>query len=162
LRYHLRGDQEVKMRKLVAVMLLWASPMPAQNPGTVKPNPVRVRALWLAIKARLTDAKGAEFFQSMKNTALPYLAGTLVSTSPAEKPNRLVLAMSDAGTSEVTLRLRRGSFPGPLEIGSRVEFIGGEPMEFEREPFMLTLDISLRSVELTAPPPQPPPLLKNQ
>jgi hypothetical protein len=107
----------------------------------------------LTLKERLASSNGEEFFRSVKGTALPYLVGSVVSTSPAQNPDTLVLALSDARTPEVALHLRNGGFNGPLAAGTRIEFRGGEPTAFASDPFMLTIYISGTDIQVVPPKP---------
>jgi hypothetical protein len=125
-------------------------------PGTgisqpAKPTSVNVnaiRALWLAIKKQLTGPNGQEYFtNAVQNAAVPLLIGTLLSATPNDQPNTLVLSMSDGITPEVTLHLKDNNWKdshinGPLMRGSQIQF-EGVPKSFTQNPFMLTFDVLL-------------------
>jgi hypothetical protein len=95
-------------------------------------------AAWLRIRKRLdADDGDAYFSQSLHNTALPKLKGTLLRFEPAKKPNTLVLALSDATAEEVTLQLST-PFPNEAEPGIALEFEATADA-FTRAPFRLTV-----------------------
>lgn len=93
--------------------------------------------LWRSIKRELSGPHGREYFkQVMKDTKLPILAGTLVSSTPADHPNTLLVAMVDSDVPELTLKLKE-SLKKPLPPGTPVKF-QGIAEAFTSEPFMLT------------------------
>lgn len=95
-------------------------------------------AAWLRIRKRLdTDDGEAYFSQSLHNTLLPKLKGTLLHFEPAKKPNTLVLALSDATAEEVTLQLS-APFPNEAAPGIVLEFEGTAD-SFTRAPFRLNV-----------------------
>jgi hypothetical protein len=70
-----------------------------------------------------------------------------VSAEPPAQPAVLVVAISDAQTQEVTLRLKDSDWNdthlnGPLMPGSVIQF-EGVPILFVKEPFMLTFGVSM-------------------
>jgi hypothetical protein len=76
----------------------------------------------------------------LDHAALPLLIGTLLSSTPNEQPNTLVLSMSDGITEEVTLHLKDNKWKdshvnGPLIRGSQIQF-EGVPIAFTQNPFM--------------------------
>jgi hypothetical protein len=105
-------------------------------------------ALWLGIKKQLVDpANGQQYFESnMKGTGLPKLKGTLVEAKPACHPKELVVAMSDATTPEVTLKLDMPLTNKP-DLGKEIQFDMGEPTAFASDPFNLTLDTEKDKIE---------------
>ena len=104
-------------------------------------------ALWAAIKRSLTAPDGEEYFrQNLKDAALPVMAGTLISATPADRPNVLVLAIADSATPEITLRVKDDDGNDALLTtsvarGSEIRFEGAV-MAFTKEPFMLTVEVS--------------------
>jgi hypothetical protein len=97
-------------------------------------------ALWKNIKDSLTAADGEQYFtDKLKGTAPPKLRGKLVSMKPAIRPKELQLALDDADTPEVTLKLEN-PLPGKAEKGTEIQF-QGVPSAFTKEPFMLTFDV---------------------
>ncbi len=100
-------------------------------------------AMWNTIKQSLNDQGDAFFNSNLKDAALPKLRGTLVEAKPAVNPKELVLAMSDASTPEVTLKLET-PLRGKAKTGEPVTFEGvGD--SFSKQPFMLTLTIPDKS-----------------
>jgi hypothetical protein len=70
-----------------------------------------------------------------------------VSAQPAAQPSILIVAISDAKTPEVTLRLKDSDWNdthlnGRLMPGSVIQF-EGVPILFVKEPFMLTFGVSI-------------------
>lgn len=103
-------------------------------------------ALWKTLKGELTGANGTAFFDSnMKNANVPggaggvhFLSGKVVAAKPAVAAKELIIAVSDATTPEVTLKLENPA-KGKVVIGSDVNF-EGVPVEFAKNPFMVTFD----------------------
>jgi tetratricopeptide (TPR) repeat protein len=103
-------------------------------------------ALWMSLKQALQAPDGSQFFDShMKGAAVPGGAegvqkfkGTLVSAKPAVSPKELVVAIADANTPEVTLKLETALRGKPV-VGSELEF-EGVPEAFTKEPFMVTFN----------------------
>jgi tetratricopeptide (TPR) repeat protein len=124
-------------------------------------------ALWLSIKEQLTAENGQQYFESsMKNALLPGGAGgitkfegTLVSHDPATRPKELVLAISDATTPEVTLRLE-SPLPGKADPGTKISFEGAA-LEFTKEPFMVIFAVEDASKIEGWPAQAPPPAKKR-
>jgi len=97
-------------------------------------------AAWLDIKKRLQAADGESYFSSsLQNSALPKLKGALIRSSPAKKPNELVLALSDATSEEVTLKVSP-SFVNEADPGTPLEF-EGTAESYSRDPFRLTVTV---------------------
>jgi hypothetical protein len=101
--------------------------------------------IWLEMKKQLTSPNGQEYFeQNLKGTALPLLAGKLISASPTDRPSVLTLAMFGSTGPDVTVRLKgkkgeEASLPGSVVAGSSITF-EGVVISFTAEPFMLTVD----------------------
>jgi hypothetical protein len=72
------------------------------------------------------------------------LKGILTSSEPPESPNVLILKMTEAGASEVTLRLS-APFGKPIAAGTPVEF-EGIATQFSPVPLMLTFDVQLQDL----------------
>jgi tetratricopeptide (TPR) repeat protein len=132
-----------------------------------KANPML--ALWLSVKKELTAEGGEQYFQErVKQALLPGDAvpgvtkfrGKLVAAKPPRNPKELVLAISDATTPEVTLRLDE-PMTGTAEPGTEIAF-AGIAMEFTRDPFMLTFEVEKGQVEgWPAPTPKKAPAKKK-
>ena len=134
------------MKYVAAVALLGCAAFTAAQER--KPDPARRDlALWSGIKRSLSAPDGEEYFQqNLKDFALPPIAGTLISSTPADRPNVLVLAISDTSTPELTLRLKDDSgkdahLNAPILRGSEVRFEGAV-VAFTKTPFMLTVETS--------------------
>jgi hypothetical protein len=104
-------------------------------------------ALWMSIRRQLTEPSGEQYFESqMKGTGLPKLKGTLVEAKPACRPKELVVALSDATHPEVTLMLDMPLTNKP-DLGTEIQFDGGAPKEFSKDPFNLTMDAEKDKIE---------------
>ena len=104
-------------------------------------------ALWMSIRRQLTDANGEQYFESsMRGTGLPKLKGTLVDAKPACRSKELVVALSDATHPEVTLKLDMPLTNKP-DLGAEIQFDGGAPKEFTKDPFNLTMDVDKEKIE---------------
>ena len=103
-----------------------------------KPDPEA--RLWLDIKHALTEPDGRYYFDtSLKNSLIPTLHGTLVSSTPADHPNILLLAMPGSKIAEVTLKLA-GRMTSPPQPGTMIKF-DGVAEAFVKQPFMLTFEV---------------------
>ncbi|SRR5579884_1268742 len=119
----------------------------------------RQRELWNAVKATLLSDQGSQYFaNSIHDALLPPLKGTVVTATPPDNPNTIILALSDHSTPEVTLELierepvRRGdrrsaSLRRRVDPGDEIEF-SGIGAEFSRRPFMLTFDAPVDRITL--------------
>ena len=112
-----------------------------------KQNPML--ALWMTIKDELKGPNGQQYFEnSMKGAALPggaegvkQFKGRVVSHKPATRPKEIVLAISDAETPEVTLKLDEESvMPGKAEPGTEIGF-EGTAVSYSRDPFMVVFEV---------------------
>ncbi|HSB14369.1 MAG TPA: hypothetical protein VLE22_07910 [Bryobacteraceae bacterium] len=109
-------------------------------------------ALWLNVRSELTGANGPQYWEGqVKGAGLPggvsgvsKFKGKLVSHAPAKNPKELVLAISDASTPEVTLKLDE-AMAGAADPGTEIEF-EGVAAEFSKDPFMLTFDVEKAKV----------------
>ena len=98
-------------------------------------------ALWRNIKDVLQRPDGLEYFETnMENRLLPALKGTVISTDLHMRPNVIVVAISDASTPEVTLKLDP-SLNRSLVPGTEVEF-EGVAIACTTQPFMITLSVA--------------------
>lgn len=133
-----------------------------------KSNPAL--ALWMGLKKELSGENGVQFFAStMKDAQVPggagginQLKGYLISAKPPARSKELVIGVADANTPEVTLRLETALTGKPV-IGSELSF-EGVPVEFNKDPFMVTFDqakISGLSMEAPAPARKPAPRKKK-
>jgi len=110
-------------------------------------------ALWLSVKKQLTAPNGTEYFNSqVKNTAMPELRGYLIAQSPAQRPDTLVLGLSDRNTREVTLKLDEAfRYPAPRGTVLNFQCI---PQRFTLKPFNLGFDCERAKVRGWPPPPK--------
>jgi tetratricopeptide (TPR) repeat protein len=96
-------------------------------------------ALWMGIRDNLTG--NDDYFESsLKNAALPKLKGTVISATPERRPTQVVIGLMSDSTAEVTLKVD-SALPGPAPAGTEIEFEGGVPTEFTKEPFNLVLNV---------------------
>ncbi len=103
-------------------------------------------ALWMGIKGQLADAGGEQYFEgTLKNAAVPKLKGTVVEGKPACRSKELLVALSDATHSEVSLKLD-AALPGKPEAGVEVQW-EGVPSAFTKDPFILTMDTEKAKIE---------------
>jgi hypothetical protein len=112
-------------------------------------------ALWMKIKAALSDTNGEQYFQSqLINTAVPQLRGTLVEAKPACHSKELLVAVPVPGPdgaapstphAEITLKLD-APLSGKPELNSEFHW-EGIPVEFTKDPFMLTMTAEKAKIE---------------
>jgi hypothetical protein len=88
----------------------------------------------------------------MKDSVIPagangvsMLKGTLTSAVFNKGVSRLILALSDSTTAEVTLVLHNGNVKVKAESGTQIEF-EGVAVDFTKDPFMLSFDVELSGV----------------
>ena len=100
------------------------------------------------LKQQLLGADGQKFFEEkVKDVFLPggvipgrdAFDGTLISSTPADHPNRFLIALPGNTIPEVTLKLL-GKLEKPLSPGTPVTF-EGVVRAFTADPFMLTFDV---------------------
>jgi len=114
-------------------------------------------AMWMKIKAALSDANGEQYFEtSLKGAGVPLLKGMIVDAKPACRPKELLIAvpLPDATApypAEITLRLvDADDKPLPLtgkpELNAEVQW-EGVPTAFAKEPFMLTMNAEKSKIQ---------------
>ena len=92
--------------------------------------------LWKNLKAELTGANGATYFESsMKGALLPTLKGKVVSMTPALKPKTVVMALEDGTTPDATLKFET-PLAGKVDVGTELSF-EGVPESYTTSPFMV-------------------------
>ncbi len=102
--------------------------------------------LWLSIRDQLTGSGGQQFFETqLKGAAVPKLKGTLVEARPACRPRELVVAVSDAKTGEVVLKLDV-PLAGKPEVGGEIQW-EGVPSDFQASPLVLTMGTDKARIE---------------
>ncbi len=145
-------------RWLVGSLLLISSVLDGQIlvlTQTVKSESIKAVRVWSTIKRSLVAPDGEEYFEdNLRGSMLPggvegvtVFTGTIVSAEPGEQPSTLVVAVADDATPDATLQLKDSDWKdahlnGPVVPGTIVQF-EGVPTSFTKEPFMLTLDVSL-------------------
>jgi tetratricopeptide (TPR) repeat protein len=112
-------------------------------------------ALWMKIKAALSDTNGEQYFQTqLKDTAVPQLRGTLVDAKPACHSRELIVAVPlppEAGAPqqalkpEITLKLD-APLSGKPELNTEFHW-EGVPTAFTKDPFMLTMTVEKSKME---------------
>jgi tetratricopeptide (TPR) repeat protein len=108
-------------------------------------------ALWMKIKAALSDTNGDDYFTNqLKGAAVPQLKGTLVDAKPACRSKELLIAvpLPDAQQplqAEITFKLD-APLTGKPELNAEIQF-EGVPSAFTKDPFMLTVDGEKTKVE---------------
>jgi hypothetical protein len=121
-------------------------------------------ALWMSIKAALSDAGGQQYFdENLKPTQLPKLKGTLVDAKPACRSKELLVAvpLPDAKppfTAEIALKLDT-PLTGKADENVELTWSEGQPSAFSKEPFLLTIDVEKAKITgLKTSPCAPPPV----
>jgi hypothetical protein len=108
-------------------------------------------AMWMKIKAALSDTDGVSYFEStLKGAGVPKLKGVLVEAKPACKPNTLLIAVplpdaQGAPVTEISLKLD-APLSGKPALNAEVQW-EGVPSAFAPSPFLLTMDTEKASVE---------------
>ncbi|MBY0506639.1 MAG: hypothetical protein K2X03_22150 [Bryobacteraceae bacterium] len=103
-------------------------------------------ALWIQVKKELVGANGDAYFkESVLGTGLPKLKGKVISHTPALRPTKVVLALENDKDGEMTLVFAPG-LPGKADPGTEIEFEGGIPKAFTKDPFNLTVAVDAGSV----------------
>src|SRR5260370_2488713 len=96
-------------------------------------------ALGKQLKATLTSAEGAGYFDKMKDTLVPTLKGKVVSIQPALKPKTIVIALENGSTADATLKFDV-PLPGKVEPGTELSF-EGVPQSYTAAPFMVVFSV---------------------
>ena len=98
-----------------------------------------MQRLWGALKQQLAGPNGQRYFEdNLKDSALPFLYGTVLSALPKDKPVLVIVAMSDKSTREVNLRME-AALTDELPAGTEVLF-RGVATGFSPDPFRLTIE----------------------
>lgn len=109
-----------------------------QEEEEAKKNPSLT--LWKNIKAALTGADGANYFNtSMKDAAVPTLSGKVVKLEPETRPKTIIMALEDGTTPDATLKFDT-ALPGKVEPGTTLSF-EGVPESYTASPFMVTFKV---------------------
>jgi hypothetical protein len=109
--------------------------------------------LWSALKRSLLATDGEKYFEAhLKGAATPagvygvyFWRGVVRSTEPKNAPSHIWVSLSESRDSEVLVRLvgksGKEAWKTVIPPGSVVDFAVGIPEEFQREPFMMTMDV---------------------
>ena len=96
--------------------------------------------LWKNIKAQLTAADGANYFNSsMKDALLPTLSGKVVKLEPETRPKTILLSLEDGTTPDATLKFE-AALGGKVEPGTVLTF-EGVPESYTASPFMVVFKV---------------------
>jgi hypothetical protein len=96
--------------------------------------------MWKNLKAQLTGAEGAAYFESsMKGAQVPTLKGKVVKLTPEVKPKTLLLALEDGATPDATLKFEM-PLAGKVDIGAELSF-EGVPESYTASPFMVVFNV---------------------
>ncbi len=104
-------------------------------------------ALWKSIKASLTAADGANYFDTgMKGALLPggangvkEFSGKVVKLEPETNPKTVILAIEDGTTPDATLKFDT-ALPGKVEPGTQLSF-QGVPESYSANPFTVVFKV---------------------
>lgn len=112
-------------------------------------------AIWLRVKGQLTTENGQAYFDNeLKGSAVPKLKGKVVSATPEAKPKEIVVGVEHPDQQEIKLVLSEGAMATKAEPGTEIEF-EGVPSAFQKEPFLLTMDIEKSKISGWPEPPKP-------
>ncbi len=108
--------------------------------------------MWRNVKKELTAPGGSSYFANqVKNTDMPSMTGYLISQSPAQRPDTLVLGIEGRSTPEVTLKLDQ-AYRYPAGRGTRITF-KCIPQTFSQQPFNIGFECQQDSIQGWPPPP---------
>jgi len=113
-------------------------------------------AAWVRLRQKLETPEGDKYFsESLHNSALPTLKGTLISSDPPDKPKELTLGILDPAKPEVVIKLD-SELPNAADAGTVLEFQGTAD-SYMKSPFALTVvsDPSKITGWPAPPPPKP-------
>jgi hypothetical protein len=107
-------------------------------------------AMWMKIKAALSDSNGAAYFDEIKGAAVPALKGKLIDAKPACKSNTLYIAVplpdaTGAPVAEIALKLDP-PLTGKPALDTDIEW-KGLPSAFTQSPFLLTMDTDKTQID---------------
>ena len=88
------------------------------------------------------------------------MKGKVLSHEPAMKPKKIIVAVADATTPEITIVIADGgSLPGKADPGTDIEF-EAVAKAFAKDPFMLTVEVESDKIK-GWPTPIPAPTVKK-
>ena len=97
--------------------------------------------MWKAIKAGLLGADGDKYYAEIRGALLPKLSGKVTSVLENEGVSKVVVAITDDVTPEVTLIVHNGSRKLAADLKGKEVSFEGVVDGFTEFPFMLTLDL---------------------
>ncbi|HEY1218207.1 MAG: hypothetical protein ABSE42_00080 [Bryobacteraceae bacterium] len=114
-------------------------------------------AAWVRLRQKLEAPDGDKYFaETLHNSPLPKLKGTLIKSDPPGKPNELTIGVIAPAQAEIVLKLAT-EFPNDADAGTVLEFEGTVD-SFVKSPFGLTVVSDASKISgWPAPPPPPPP-----
>jgi thioredoxin-like negative regulator of GroEL len=122
-------------------------------------------ALWMKIKAALSDGDGSRYFTSeLQGVSVPRLRGILVEAKPACHPTELLVAVPLPSSlprpePEITLKLD-APLAGRPELEAEFQW-EGVPAAFSAWPFLLTMETERSKIEGLKITPCAPPARKR-
>ncbi len=108
-------------------------------------------ALWMKIKAALSDAAGENYFAAeLKGVAVPQLRGVLLDAKPSCRPIELRVAVPlpdspQSQDAEIVLKLD-APLTGKPDLHADIQW-EGVPSAFTQTPFLLTMDAERSKIE---------------
>jgi hypothetical protein len=108
-------------------------------------------ALWMKIKAALSDAAGENYFATeLKGVAVPQLRGVLVDAKPSCRPTELRVAVPlpdspESEDAEIVLKLD-APLSGKPDLHTDIQW-EGVPSAFTQVPFLLSMDTERSMIE---------------
>ena len=101
---------------------------------------------WLRIRRQLGAPDADKYFnESLRAAPLPKLRGTVIRCTPANKPEEVVIALTDSGSEDAVLKVSP-PFRNEAKPGTRLEFEGLAD-SFQREPLMLRIVVDQDNVQ---------------
>lgn len=133
------------MLRRALLALLAAFPMVSQTapPKTAPPKTVEANDVWFLILDALAKAPDPAhvYGNNLKDALVPGMGkhwrGTVVSDASQDNPGELLIAISNAKTPEVKLRIRQREV-GELRAGDEIEF-NGIVRDVQWDPFLMTI-----------------------
>ena len=98
--------------------------------------------LWAALKQALLADNGREYFRTYVKDSVwsPPLRGFVLSVLSGRIGRKILLAMSDTLTAEVTVLIAPDAADTKATVGNEVEFVVAA-VGFVKSPFMLTVEL---------------------
>src|SRR4051794_1749980 len=113
---------------LVAVVCIPGAPRVTAFPHEAE------RETWKSIKAGLLGTDGDEYYRNIYNALLPRLSGTVISVLENEGLSKVVVAITDTETPEVTLIVHNGKRKLTAQLKGREIAFEAVVTAFDRNP----------------------------